>query len=475
MKWVILALLCLGQPVQAQAPDIDAVLEGLGPLFAAEDSEGVQAHLSAAIREARAADALDAEWGILFAMFADETRLKWNNPAYALRLAEEGLDLVAAAPNPDQEILDILNVSRAYSLADLGRRQEAARIATLAMPMMRRQMGDKIADDLLANVKIWTEGGLGQDNLAADDLAGQVLDEGYKALGRGEYGAVLTLAARAVLPKGTGLDAAKVRAANIGAGSLRGQALFALDRKPQAVVALSGAAELLVPGWQTAAVQESDEPRGWEVFFWLGRAALDSGQPELARQALAMTEAFPAIASSRRSAQLQRVELAVRSGHPEAGEAILLAAIAQSQTMGAPAEAALAGFYLARLRADMAPDWASVDAEAIVAATENAMAFSDRADMPMRGFFMSEAALYLVHTDSVDKGIDYARRALREGQAEGVTGSELQLGKDQAHLRDLAGVFLTGSNRRVVADSRAICPNEFDGQGCVVILPVEAR
>ena len=473
MKWVVLALLCFAQPMQAQAPDIDVVLEELGPLFAAKDSEGVQAHLSAAIRGARAADALDAEWGILFAMFADETRLKWNNPAYALRLAEEGLDLVAAGPDPDQEIMDILNVSRAYSLADLGRREEAAKIATLALPMMRRQMGDGPADDLAANVAIWTEGGIGQDNLAADDLAGQVVDEGYQALGRGEYGAALTLAARAVLPEGTGLDPAKVRAANIGAGSLRGHALYMLDRKPQAVEALMVAAQLLVPGWPDAVLEASDEPRGWEVFFWLARAALDAGQPDLARQALAMTEAFPAIPSNRRSVQLQRVELEVRSGNPAAGEAILLAEIAKSAD--APADAALARFYLARLRADMAPDWASVDAGAIMAATEQAMLFSDQSDMPTREFYMGEAALYLVHTDLVDTGIDYARRALRADLGADLAGSALQAGTDQGHLRALAGMFLTGSNRRVVQDARAVCPGDFDGQGCVVILPVEAR
>ena len=473
MRWVLLVLVWLAQPLQAQAPDVNEVMLRLAPLIEANDADGVNAYLSAAVREARAAERLDGDWGVVFAMFSDQVRLSLKNPAYALRLAEEGLELVAASANPDPNIVAALNISRAYALADLGRRAEAAEIATLALPAMRQGFGEQAAADLQANAALWAGGAIGADNLAAEDLALQVLDEGYHALRQGDNGAALTYAARALLLEDSGLDAAKVRAVNLGAAALRGQALFMLGRTDEATAEYLAAAAVLVPDWQTAALRPGEDARGWEVFFWLGRAEMQAGKPDLARLAFDWAAAFPARADDRLSMTLQRVFLAQSTGQPQEGEAILLEMIAQSA--GQPANAAVAAFYLARLRADMAPDWPSVDAEALISATETMLAFTDDPEMPARYFFLGDAAQYLVHTDRIEAGLDYARRAIAEKQTEDLAASALQAGKDQAFLRQQAEAFLLGSNRRVVEDARAVCPNEFPGQGCAVILPVLAR
>ena len=52
-----------------------------------------------------------------------------------------------AAENPDLSAL--LQVSRVYALADLGRYEEAALAARMAEPLFRSTMGDELADDLL--------------------------------------------------------------------------------------------------------------------------------------------------------------------------------------------------------------------------------------------------------------------------------------------------------------------------------------
>ena len=96
----------------------------------------------------------------------------------------------------------MLEVARAYALADLGRFDDAVAAATLALPMLRAAFGDGTADDLAGNVAEWQAGRMSILNESALDLARKAIARAETAVDASDQAKVLAEASRAILPPG---------------------------------------------------------------------------------------------------------------------------------------------------------------------------------------------------------------------------------------------------------------------------------
>ena len=99
----------------------------------------------------------------------------------------------------------MLEVARAYALADLGRFDDAVAAATLALPMLRAAFGDGTADDLAGNVAEWQAGRMSILNESALDLARKAIARAETAVDESDQATVLAEASRAILPPGDAL------------------------------------------------------------------------------------------------------------------------------------------------------------------------------------------------------------------------------------------------------------------------------
>lgn len=227
--------LLVGPPVHSQtSPAFDAAMAGLDRIMGeGGDADSIYKYLTETVRTSRAIGRSDPDFAIFYAMLADHIRNDGLNPVRALQVAEEGLELIAGDPS-QVDFSTILQVTRSYALADLGRLVEAYAQAQLILPTYRTLFDNDFAEDYAADAANWGQGELSDFNTAATELARQTLSRAYDLMEQRAYGRVLSLTSTALLPLGTGLAENEVRGINVEAEMLMARALEALGRNGQA-------------------------------------------------------------------------------------------------------------------------------------------------------------------------------------------------------------------------------------------------
>lgn len=478
MRWLLLVLALLAAPLRAEeVPDPGSVLEQMRGIYDSQGDEATYAFLNGAVRAAKRAGAASPEWGIVYAVLADMVRnADKANPAYALQIADEGLALIA--PMPDvADVRAVLDTSRAYALADLGRFDEAVASAQSALPMLRRLFTDSTADDLESYVALWSRGQLSAFNTAADEMSGRLLADADAALDSGAYGRAQALAAQAALPADTGLAPERVVRTNARAARIGGQALAMLGRAAEAHRLLADGARLLAgAGWQhdpahpafALPLEGEDRKLALELFFWLGRAALDDGDSATAEAALTVAAGLAGTSEWRTSILYARSQVALVADDVEALTRILEQAAAAGVAAGQEDYAALARFYLQTGRAALGQG----DAAALLAAAEAALAVATPDSVIDADFVRGEAASFLAGTAENAVALDWARSALAAARAGLAEAGDTEAGLEarRRKMRSLVEAFLTAAMQADVEAAPATaldCPDEA-GRGCAV-------
>lgn len=470
--------------VQAQdvpLKDPLVVMEESFALWQGGDLAGYEAYIGAALRRAREEDALPPEWAFLFGTYSDYVRNEHRNSPYALRLAEEGLAYLApnTAANPDLSAL--LQVSRVYALADLGQYDEAARSARLAEPLFRQTMGAEMADDLLRTVAEWEAGRATVYNNAPADLARETLGQADAAADRGDYGLALTLAARATLPEGAGLDADEVRRINAAVAGQTGRALYWIGRKSEAFAVMRAAAASVAPeGWDepraklaTLAIDPGAERQALaELFFWLARAGLDTNALWLVPGALDRTVALDDGSIGALSIVLTRAAWHDALFEPRLAEYALVAAAAAAEAAGQSDQALLARYHVA-LRS-YAATGAEPEAAALIDLTRRMAAEGRLGSFYDPLHVQAETAGMLVGSDHAAAALEFARSALSGRVAELGESRDSAFGREgaRAQVRGLAEALLWAAHALDSESADADCSRDAAaGHGCVILHP----
>lgn len=447
-------------------------------LWKVGDLAGYEARVGTALRRAREEDVLAPEWAFLFGSFSDYVRNEKFNSPYALRLAEEGLAYLAphAATSPDLSAL--LQVSRVYSLADLGRYEEAARSARLAEPLYRKAMGANLADSLLATVAEWEAGRATAMNNAPVTLAREKLAQAEAALDRGDYGMALTLAAQATLPEGAGLNANDVRLINAAAAGRSGRALYWLGRKREAFALMRAAAATVAPGgW--------DEPRSGparlsidpgterqalaELFFWLARTALDTDALWMVPAALNQTSALDDGSIGPLAIALTRAGWHDALFEPEKAEAAIAVAAIAAEQAGHADQALLARHHLALRR--YAATGAEPEATALIALTQRMAAEGNAGTFYDPIHVQSETAGMLAGSSHAAAVLEFARAGLAGRVARLGNSHDTTLGQEgaRAQVRGVAETLLWAAHALDSNCASADCGRDAAaGHGCVI-------
>lgn len=473
------ALPVRGEPLRS----FDAVMDALDKPLSQGDMNGAFVVLASALRDARVGGWLGPDWAIFFAMQADFARLDNGNPAYALQLTEDGLELIAG--DPDQaDFATALQVSRAYALADLGRFDDAAATARLALSDFRRIFGDVDADDLAARAEEWAAGRLTDFNTAATDLARQALDKAYAADAEGAHGRAILLAAGAVLPLGTDLPEGAVRSINFEAELVIADALAALGRIGDSVAASRRALNHLTrqpwqPGQPVAWWPETWDADSRAVVFRalteMAPRALGVGQSELGAAVLREAAGFADDSDGRGLLLLLQASMAFHSG--DAGTALDL--IAENRAAAAAAGdrdiVLMSDFYTAIVRARIRQqDGLATNATEVVAAAEAALAHAAAGGGISRLLVLSEAAKALSESTQHATALAYAREVLVARQADLAERRDTGFAQTQARLgaRDIIETFLKTAHDSAggLDPARAeACPPVPGFQSCVVV------
>ena len=473
---VILVLALPGTAQEDSLPDPLVVLDEAFALWSAEDLAGYREYMSAAIRRARQEDSLSADWAFIFGTYADFVRNEDKNSPLALRLAEEGLAYLAPHGAENSDLLALLQVSRVYALADLGRFEEAVTAARLSEPLFRQSMGDEMADDLLETVKAWDKGETTIFNNAPAELARAELKKADEALDRGEYGVAMTIAARASLPENSGLDPAEVARVNAAAAAKTGRALYWLGRRDEAFALLQRAAQwIATEGWENA--PESPlrvEPMGeaqavTELFFWLARAGLDTENFWIVLPALQMAERLDdgqlgILPISYARATLFEVLYDAASAEAEFARAVSLA-----EAGGKAEEILLSRYYLALRR--YANTGEDSEAEALIALTREMAQMGSATTFYDPVHVQSETAVALLESRYSQEALDFARAALAAKLAGISASTDTKIGQDgqRAQTRRLVETLLQTAHLQDSRKPTADCSRPSDqGFGCVI-------
>ena len=473
MRGAALALVLMAVPAAAQQADPYALVEGVLPFAEAGDLDGAWRHLDRGLRAARREGPLSPDWGVVLAMLSDSLRNTGSNPAYALLIAEEGLALVRQGGAAYATDAAMLETSRAYALADMGRFDEAAAAALLAAPVLAPVFGEDMAEELRGYAAQWSKGALTALNTSALDLARRSLDAADAALDRRDFLGALTEAARADLPEGTGFAEADLRLLRAEARALMGRALFLAGRVPEAALALDeGAAAILAPGWQAGAapqwrvaVPQAARGRLTELFYWRGRAAVAAGDERLALAALAIAEGLNDSGDWRVTLMLPQVQVAQRGGEEAAADAVLARAGAAAAARGDGDMALLVDFYRAANQAAMARTWDAVDAPRLIAAARAAAEAGARGDSVIDpDFVLTEAAAGLPAALMPAEVLALARQAAVLAPAVPAATAAARV---QARKR--AEAHLAAAHALDAARPGAVCP-DTPGMGCALFL-----
>jgi tetratricopeptide (TPR) repeat protein len=483
MKVLALCLL-LAAPAMAQTRigadgqvklDVDEVANETFRLYSEVSEDASFRYLDATIREARGKGWLGNDSGVLFAMYSDALRNMRLNPAYALRIADEGLALVRRQGSRDPRDPLALEVSRAYALADLGRFDEAVAAATLAVPMMRENWGEEAGAELEGYIAEWSAGKMTIQNSSALDLARQALDRAEKAVDISDQAGVLAEASRAMLPAGSGFDAGDLALLNAEARSLAGRALYLLQRRDEARAMLAeGAAALYGEGWSTrpdpqpvTAVPETSRDRIAALFYWLARVALDDEDRPLTEAALRLADVYAPGTDWPDTILLIWMQLAVRDQDHARVDAIADRVMQSSRAGGQEDFARLADFYRATAHASIVPSWDQVDVVALLRATRAALHYATPGSSIDAGHVQGELASFLINTGNLGLGLAYSRGAVMEEVTRRAGDTGPQAEAHAARMRKLAEMHLAAAH---ALDSRrpdAFCFDEA-GRGCVI-------
>jgi hypothetical protein len=369
-------------------------------------------------------------------------------------------------------------VSRVYSLADLGRYDEAARSARMAEPLFRQTMGAELADDLMRNVAEWEAGRATVFNNAPADLARETLAQAEAAYDRGDYGVALTLAARATLPEGGGLDAEEVRRINAAAAGRTGRSLYWLGRKREAFALLRAAAATVAPeGW--------DEPRAGpvrllidpgperqalaELFFWLARSGLDTDALWIVPAALNQTAALDDGRIGALGISLTRASWHDALSEPRQAEAEISAAAAAAEKAGHGDQALLARHHLALRR--YAATGADPEAAVLIDLTRRMAAEGGPGSIYDPLHVQAETAGMLAGSKHAAAALDFARASLAGRVAMLGDSRDSALGQEGARsqVRGLAETLLWAAHALDSQRAGADCSrDEAAGRGCVI-------
>ena len=486
MKALLLCLL-LCAPAQAQTKigadgnltlDVGAVAEETLRLFSDGGADASFLYLDATIRDARGRGWLTADAGILFAMYADALRNIRLNPGYALRIADEGLGLIRSGTPQDPREAMMLEVTRAYALADLGQFDAAVAAATLALPTLRAAFSDSTADDLAGYVAAWQAGRLGALNESALDLARKAIARAEVAVDASDLATVLAEASRAILPPGAAFDPGQVALVNAEARALAGRALYLLRRGDEARAMLGeGVAGLYGADW---AVRDAAQPvvpvpgasrdRITQLFYWLARTGIDSGDRALAVAALRQAERYAVGTEWQGIILLVRMQLAVMEGDVAAVDALTGQAAAAARAAGDEDFARLAAFYRATSHAAMVPGWDEVDVLELVQTARAAMDHAVPGSSIDGGFVQGELASFLIQTGNLGAGLAAVREAEMDEtlQRGGLTGPEAEA--HASRMRRLAELHLFAAHELDSRRPGATCFDAATGRGCVIVL-----
>lgn len=368
----------------------------------------VRAVLSKALREAAHGGSLDPVYAVLYAMYADTARFE-ENPSFALQLADEGLALALSAPEPDADVKNMLLVSRAYALADLGHYAEAIETVRITALWMGERFGAESRKGLEDEAAAWAERLASNDPAVANapvaELAIKLLDQAQEALAAYDTARAITLASRAILPDGTAVGSTDVLYVNARAHTLVGVAYGIEGRPAAAIVALRRAADLLCVGpWDGEApaallplVHDYPATRdvAWDSFSYLASNAVTVGDHALALAALATVADLADNPARRFALMVQHAGITfVRKDYREA-ERIFLDSGRDAEAAGDGLNAALARFYLAIARLYLAEGDAVAPArEALVTAASAAADIAD-GDLQMRQYVLTTATRML--------------------------------------------------------------------------------
>lgn len=485
--WLLLSLPAMA----AELPDPGDVVDRALELGQKDDMEGAYEVLAEGLQAARNAGDLAPEWGIVFALMTDMVRNFRENPAYALMLAEEGLAVVAPNAGEAQDIIGILNTSRSYALADLGRLDEAVQVGRLTEPQLRANLGDKIADDYLAEIAAWEAGATTKESgVSPMALAGRSRTEALAAIEGGDYARALTLAAQAMLPEDTRLPLDEVRLSNADAMRLTGRALHGMGRKDEALDALLlGAAFALgsewfdeeVPVWQVKV--EGSEDQLTDLMIWLSRTLMEFGESDtlfltLARRTADMADDLTPQGPTTFTTAYIRSSLAMTEGDSERALAELRTMAGRARAEGLEDYALLSEFYVQTQSAAAAATVEKIDTAALIVAAEAALAHAQAnpASVIAPSFIAEETATFLAMTDEVDSTLDFARRAFRERADWLAASGSGGLGDDayRRNTRQLAQTLLQAASRKDGTRPWAVCTGEA-GVGCVIIVETAAN
>lgn len=396
-------IVAFGNPAAAHHVDPFELVERAFSAYQEKESYAdVRAVLSAGLRAAPHDGRLDPGFGIVYAIYADAARFE-GNAAFSLQLADEGLALVNAAPEPDTEIRNTLIVSRAYALAELGRYDEAADEATIASLWLEQRFGAQARADLEAEIKGWLAARNTDILPSVAQVAVDLLQKAEAALIAGDTGSAIALASRAMLPDNSGLSRGAERLVNAWCRSITGAAYGVEGRHREAVATLREAVDLLssepwdgrsiVTLYPDLVVDLTDKVV-WDVFIRLGASALFVDDPALADAALRNVADYATTPEAQYSLLTQRAAVLFRSGDFASVAALFRESEKAAEAAGNPANAALARFYAAVAEMRQGPQ--EPDAPGVAAMLEAAREAATAAgDNPVQVEYILTAAARL--------------------------------------------------------------------------------
>lgn len=475
----VLALPAFGQglPPGADPSDPYAWLETMPDM--SENFDATLVHLNEAIAQGRAAGFPSPDWGVLFAMLADLYRNDRGNAAYALRMAEEGLEIMARWGPEGDEVRSVLNVSMAYSLADLGRYAEAVAAARAGLTFYRSAFGDEAAATLSAEIADWEKGLPVEANTSPLELARQALVKAGEAVDRSEFGSALILSSRAVLPEDAALDPAEVRRLTAESALITGRALYSLGRLDEALEVMRRGADAAVDrAASTAAGQPvwRQDPgvgrrRIEALFFWYGRTAMELGLLDEADWAYRMADASTTDGEARASLMFAQVRLMQLQGDEDGSVEVLRRGAAEARARGDALIERRCEFYIATSRVRSLGTAEALDA--LIAAIEAILPLLPGENARYeRAFHLGTGAEMMVGLVGYNaKAQEFAHRALieREAMLHESRDSEGGLDRIARETTDLVAIYLEAAGNEAVNLPGADCP-EIEGVGCTVIV-----
>ncbi len=334
---------------------VDAAMEAYQLRESYADSRAV---LSKGLRAAGEQGPLSPDYAIVYAIYSDTARFE-GNASFALHLAEEGLRLVRTQEEVEREYENVLLVSRAYALAELGRYQEAVDSARIPAVWMGQRFGADARRDLEAEISGWatrdSSGGEGELPDAVQ-LALDLLQQSEKRANEGDTAAAHGLASRAMLPRGTAIDEMSLSFVNGWSHAVSGYA-FRLEGRPDAALRAfkRAAAEIIGGEWTgTDLVELSDvfaaEPGArslaWDIFSNIGAMAAMLNDTALASAALGTAERFASTPERRFTVLVQRSAVLLAQQEFVAAEAEIRRSADDAAQNGDAANAALAELYI---------------------------------------------------------------------------------------------------------------------------------